>query len=76
VKSAVGTVSSSTPLSFVGDVGLDLGGPSSRTSCGSTAASTTPPPTSRPTARSTGRSPIRWRWAASRLGPTATRSRS
>jgi hypothetical protein len=27
VKSAVGTVSSSTPLSFIGDVGLDLGGP-------------------------------------------------
>ncbi|HXU81726.1 MAG TPA: TonB-dependent receptor [Polyangia bacterium] len=27
VKSAVGTVSSSTPLSFIGDAGLDLGGP-------------------------------------------------
>jgi hypothetical protein len=27
VKSAVGTVSSSTPLSYLGDVGLDLGGP-------------------------------------------------
>jgi hypothetical protein len=27
VKSAVGTVSSSTPLSYIGDVGLDLGGP-------------------------------------------------
>ena len=27
VKSAVGTVSSSTPLSFIGDGGLDLGGP-------------------------------------------------